>query len=149
MKTHALMAALLSVGMLGFAPAFGAETDPATLVPALEKGLWEAWKTKDRAAFETHLHQNALSVDNSGLVSGKAATLAANTSPACKVAGYTLGPMTAHNFGDSMVVLTYSATQNAVCDGKKKPPKVLVTAVWVKQGDKWLNATYHESPAPK
>jgi hypothetical protein len=65
---------------------------------------------------------------------------------ACKVANYTVGEITVSRVSDLTAVLTYTATQDATCRGQKLPAKVVVSAVWVKQGTQWLSALYHESP---
>jgi hypothetical protein len=45
-----------------------------------------------------------------------------------------------------VVVLSYTATQYATCAGKKMPPKVYATSIYVKQKGKWMQTQYQETP---
>jgi hypothetical protein len=42
--------------------------------------------------------------------------------------------------------MTYTATQDGVCLGKTIPAKVRSSVVYVKRGNKWLEALYMETP---
>ena len=42
--------------------------------------------------------------------------------------------------------LTYTATLDAVCNGKKAPAKVRAMVNYVKRGDRWLEAMYMQAP---
>ena len=44
------------------------------------------------------------------------------------------------------VVLTHRARQDATCGGLGMDSEVLATPLWVRHGDHWLAADYHESP---
>jgi hypothetical protein len=48
--------------------------------------------------------------------------------------------------GADVLVLTYTATQDATCAGQKLPPKVKSTSIYVRQKGKWLNTHYQETP---
>ena len=137
----ALMCALISGWPLG------ASDDAATVLPKIEASLWEGWKAHDAAPFDKYLAEGTLNTGGSGLTVGKAKAIADIKSADCAVASFTLGEMTVHRFGDATAILTYQASQDATCRGEKVPAKVNVTSVWVKQGDNWLEASYHESPA--
>lgn len=152
MKSRVLLAAVaLSTLLATFAsPALvRAEDDPAKALPALEKSLWEGWKNHDAAPFEKHLAQGALNTNADGLGVGKANVIANIKSTDCVVASYSLGEIAVHGFGDSTVILTYAASQDATCKGSKIPTKVLATSVWVKDKGAWMSVAYHESPASK
>jgi ketosteroid isomerase-like protein len=151
MKSRLLLAVVLLsfVGTFAPVPVVAAESDPAKLLPDLEKSLWEGWKNRDAAPFEKYLAEGAINVSGSGFEFGKAANVAAIKSSDCKVASFSLGEITVTRFGDSTAVLTYTASQDATCKGEKIQPKVLATSVWVKQGAEWRSAVYHESPPAK
>jgi hypothetical protein len=51
--------------------------------------------------------------------------------------------------GKDTAILTYKASQDAVCDGNKLAAEVYSGTVYVKKGDKWLAASYQETPAVK
>jgi hypothetical protein len=44
------------------------------------------------------------------------------------------------------VLLTYTATQDAVCGGKQAPAKLQVAVNYVRRGGKWLEAMYMQAP---
>jgi hypothetical protein len=44
------------------------------------------------------------------------------------------------------ILLTYTATQDAVCGGKKAPARVRATVSYVRRGDRWLEAMYMQTP---
>lgn len=151
MKSRLLLAVVLLsvVGTFAPLPVAASESDPAKLLPGLEKSLWEGWKNHDAAPFEKYLAEGAINVGGSGFEVGKAANVAAIKASDCKVTSFSLGEITVTRFGESTIVLTYTAAQDATCKGEKVPPKVLASSVWVKQGADWRSAVYHESPAPK
>jgi hypothetical protein len=44
------------------------------------------------------------------------------------------------------VLLTYTATQDAVCGGEKAPSLLRVAVNYVKRNGKWLEAMYMQAP---
>ena len=46
----------------------------------------------------------------------------------------------------NVALLTYTATQDGVCEGKAIPGKVRAMVNYVKRGGKWLEASYMEKP---
>lgn len=143
----AVAAVAIASALVSTAP-LRADDDATQALPKMEASLWEGWKTHDATPFEKHLADGALTTNASGLEVGKPKAIEMIKSPDCVVASYSLGEMTVHRFGDSTAVLTYQASQDATCAGVKVPEKVNVSSVWIKQGDKWLSVSYHESPAP-
>ena len=128
-------------------PAIRAQDDAAKVLPAMEKAMWAAWAKGDAAPFQKHLAENTVNVTSSGVEIGKAKVIDAMSKSPCKVASYAVGDIQVTRVGDSTAVLTYTATQDATCQGRKMPAKVVASSVWVKQGGQWLAALYHESPA--
>jgi len=47
------------------------------------------------------------------------------------------------------VVMTYTGTQDATCDGKKQGGKVFATSIWQRKGGKWLSPFHQETEAGK
>lgn len=45
-----------------------------------------------------------------------------------------------------IALVSYTATQDAVCQGKKLPGKVYSTAVYVGKDGKWRSVSYQETP---
>jgi uncharacterized protein (TIGR02246 family) len=137
-----VLCAVSAVGAV--APAFAGSEDDAALI-ALEKSLWAAWMAHDGAPFEQHLADGVTHTNSGGRSSGKAAVVAMMASDVCKVSGYELGDVTVHHFGDHTALLTYEASQDAVCEGEAIPARVLSTSVWVKVDGSWRNASYQET----
>ena len=46
----------------------------------------------------------------------------------------------------NVALLTYTATQDGMCEGKAIPDKVRAMVNYVKRGGKWLEASYMEKP---
>jgi hypothetical protein len=63
----------------------------------------------------------------------------------CNVHSFSLDDIGFVQLHKKSVMLTYTAMQDAECDGEKLPRKVRATVTYVKQGGKWLEAFYMES----
>lgn len=143
----ARLAVLALLCALPFARPALAQDDPAKALPAMEKALWAAWAKGDAAPFEKHLAQNTINVNAARIEMGKAKTVDGIKKGECKVASHSLSDIQVTRFGDSTAILTYTATQDATCAGRKLPGKVHVSSVWVREGGQWLGALYHETGA--
>jgi hypothetical protein len=62
------------------------------------------------------------------------------------VTSFTLDGFTFIVRDKSAVVLAYTATQDAVCGGKKAPDTLRVAANYVRRGGRWLEALYMQEP---
>jgi hypothetical protein len=111
---------------------------------ALEKAGWEAWKNKNAAWFQTNLTDDALLVNSQG-VSDKAQVVK-TTPTSCAVKSYSLDNFKFVTLNKDAALMTYTATQDAVCDGKTIAPNVRASVVYVRRGGKWLEALYMETP---
>jgi hypothetical protein len=112
---------------------------------ALEKAAWDAWAKGDMTFFEKHLHENAINVANGEAALGKKAIIKGMTEGACQVGSFQFEDVKAQHVDKDTVVLAYKAKQDATCGGEKMAPYVLATSLWVREGDHWLNANYHET----
>ena len=113
---------------------------------ALEKAAWDAWAKGDMAFFENHMHENAVNVSGGEMTLGRAAIIATMTEAACEVRSFELGDMKAQHLGKDAVILAYEAKQDGTCSGEGIDPEVVATSLWVRQGDHWQAASYHETP---
>jgi len=43
------------------------------------------------------------------------------------------------------VLMTYKASQDGTCGGKKIAPKVIASSIWQKQGGKWVSPFHQET----
>ena len=121
-----------------------AEDLQSTLV-SIEESLWEAWKKGDAAPFKTHLTEDSMMITTGG-VSSKEQAIKDITSGQCKVTSYSLSDMKVRTVTSDTAILTYKAAQDAICEGNKIPAEVYASSVYVKQGGKWLAASYQETP---
>ena len=115
-----------------------------TQIIALEKQAWEAWKNKNLAFFQTYLTDDALSVNADG-VFNKAQILEYYGS--CEVKSYSLDNFKFRTIEKNSALITFTATQDAVCGGEKNPSTVRASSVYIKRGGKWLNSFYTETAA--
>lgn len=113
----------------------------------IEKELWAGWAAADTKAFEKHLVKDVTNMTSMGFTFGKEQVLKFIGSGDCKVAGYSIGDAKVSRPGDKVAILTYSATQDAVCGGQKAPSSIHVTSVFVKKDGEWKNAAYAETTA--
>ena len=114
---------------------------------ALEKAGWEAWKNKDSSWTRDNVTEEFLLVNSDG-VSNKTQVVK-STATDCKVKSYSLDNFKFVTLDKDSVLMTYTAMQDGVCSGKTIPANVRASVVYVKRGDKWLEALYMETPTAK
>ncbi len=114
-------------------------------IVALEKASWQEWKNKKSHWFQTNLSDDFIAVHHDG-VTNKVQTVKSIAAD-CDVKGFTFDNFKFVMLTKDSALLNYSATQDAVCSGTAMPSNVLVSAVYVKRGGKWLQALYTEVAA--
>src|SRR6188508_2851290 len=128
---------LMSVIVLAAAsPAFGQpkmsnESKLEAKIIALEQHAWQAWKDRNVAYLRANTTETFLSISPDG-VSDKAQVLKA-TPTECKAKSFSLHDFKFVMLDANAVALTYTATMDAVCSGKKAPAKVRVMVNYVKR----------------
>jgi hypothetical protein len=141
---------LVLVAALTFASAaFGqtrSEADKAleARIITLDKQGWEAWKNNDATWFEKNTTADFLSISSDG-ISNKAEAMKSVTTD-CKVAAFSLANFKFVVLDKNAVLLTYTATQDAICGGKKAPTTLQVAVNYVQRGGRWLEAMYMQAP---
>jgi len=111
---------------------------------ALETAGWEAWKNKDSSWTRENVTAEFLLI-NSGGVSNKEQVIKA-TATDCEIKGYSLDNFNFVTLDKDSVLMTYTAKQDGVCNGKTIPANVRASVVYVKRGGKWLESLYMETP---
>ena len=111
---------------------------------ALEKSGWNAWKNKDVAWYKAHATEEFFQVFGDGILTK--ADVMKLTATECEVKSFSLADFKFVQLSESVALLTYIATQDAVCGGKANTPRVRVSVNYVKRGSKWLEAFYMETP---
>jgi len=118
-------------------------------VVAQEQAVLDAIANKDTVAFNRALGSDFVYVDGNGAMRwqmSKTSTIL----PACILGtGWSLDhPMTTE-VGTDLVVLTYSTSGKAVCEGRPSPSPVNSMSVWRKRGGRWVAVAHSETPAAK
>ena len=111
---------------------------------AIEKAGWEAWKNKDAKWFQANMTEELLDVTSDGVFSKEQVVKSAPTD--CNVKSFSLNNFKFVMLSKDVALMTYTATQDAVCSGKKVPSQVRSTVNYVKRDGKWLEALYMETP---
>ncbi|MEO7309399.1 MAG: nuclear transport factor 2 family protein [Chitinophagaceae bacterium] len=110
----------------------------------LDKLAWQAWKDRNAEWFKTHTTEEFLSISSEG-VSTKADVIKA-TPTECDVKNFALANFKFVVLDQNTVILSYTATQDATCSGKKVSPKIRAAVTYVKRAGKWIEAFYIETP---
>ncbi len=111
---------------------------------ALEKTGWQAWKNRDTAWYRANTTEDFLQVFGDGI--NTKAKVIQLTATECDVKSFSLAGFTFVQLSENVALLSYIATQSAICGGKANTPKVRVAVNYVKRGSKWLEAFYMETP---
>ena len=132
--------------------AFGQSSPPKrdsveARIVALESAGWSAWKNKDRKWFAENTVAEAVWISSGG-VTDKAQYLK-DLATDCEVKGVELSDQKVTMKTSDLVIMTYTATQDAVCAGQKLPERIRASVVYVKRSGKWLEALYMETPLAK
>jgi hypothetical protein len=115
-----------------------------TQIIALEQAGWQAWKNKDTAWYKANATEEFFQVFGDGILNR--ADIIKLTATECDVKSFSLADFKFVQLSESVTLLTYVATQDAVCGGKQNTPKVRVSVNYVKRSGKWLEAFYMETP---
>lgn len=111
---------------------------------ALEKEAWSAWQNKNPQWYRENATDECLWVTAAG-VSNKTDWVKTGAS-ACDVKSYSLDNYQLVSLSENAVVITYTATVEAVCGNYTLPPKMRASVTYVKRKGKWLEAFYMEMP---
>jgi hypothetical protein len=110
----------------------------------LDKQGWEAWKNNDPKWYIENTTESFQSISSDG-ISNKT-DVVKGTPTGCQVASYSLTDFNFTMLDENAVLLTYTATQDAVCGGEKAPSSLTVAVNYVKREGKWLEAMYMQAP---
>lgn len=114
---------------------------------ALDKKAWEAFKNKDGKFFESFLADDFVGLDKKGERMKKAGVVKEISEHKCEVKSFSFSDEQMIPAGADAAILTYKATQDITCDGKKEPENVWVASVFVRSGSEWKGAYHNEAPA--
>ena len=112
-----------------------------------EQAGWQAWKDKDPKAFADMIPDDVVNIADGTMSHGKPAIMQALSSGACAVNSFSLSDFSFQWVDKDAVMMTYTATQDATCNGKKQPGKVIASSLWVKKDGKWVSPFHQETTA--
>ncbi len=112
-----------------------------------EQAGWQAWKDKDPKAFQDMVPDDVVNIADGMVDRGKQNILKDLSSGVCTVNSFSLSDFSFQWIDSDAVMLTYTATQDATCNGKKQPGKVIASSLWVKKGGKWMSPFHQETTA--
>lgn len=131
---------------LAFSPLAGAADLKAELA-ALEKQFWTSWGKQETDIFKKRLVPDAVEiVAGAGPSFGRDAIVKDFTAVPCELKGFTHADHKLRKLAENVVALTYVATQDATCAGKKMPPKVFSSSIYVRKNGRWMLTQYQETP---
>lgn len=124
-------------------PVAAAPTKDALMT--MEKAAWEAWKTRDAKWTQENASDKFVGLGTAGRMD-KAASIKSYTEQKCEIKSYSVSDDQMQVVGPDVAVLTYKASQDATCDGKKAPANVHSASIYSREGDKWKAVFYAETP---
>jgi len=119
------------------------EAQIETQIIALEKSGWEAWKNKNTEWFRTNTTEECMWINSEGISNKE--QMIQSTQTDCKVKSVILDNFKFVMLTNNTVILTYTAVQDAVCNGIKIPSKIRASVNYVQRDGKWLEAFYMET----
>jgi ketosteroid isomerase-like protein len=126
------------------APKAAAPTADSLL--ALDKPAWDAWKNKDGKYFETFLADNFVGFGEDGKRMNKAETIKSISEHKCEIKSHSFSNPRMTSISNDVAAVTYTATVDGTCDGKKSPSTLTAVSVFARSGDSW-KAVYHNDVA--
>jgi hypothetical protein len=114
----------------------------------LEKQSWEAWQKRDGKFFQEFLSDDHVEVGMGGPAT-KAQIVGFVGSPICVVKSYKVEKFRLAKFTDDIALLNYWAEQDTTCNGNRVPSPAWASSLYVKRGERWLNALYQQTMIPQ
>ncbi len=111
---------------------------------SLEKAGWEAWKNKDTVWFRKNTTAACLWISSDGITNK--AQMIKSTATDCNVKAIALDDFKFVQLNEYTVLLSYVVMQDGYCGDKKLTDKIRASVNYVRQGGKWFEAFYMETP---
>src|SRR5581483_7585875 len=143
-----LVTTLVLAVLMSAVPLCAADNQAAeNSLKAKEQAGWQSWKDKDPKAFQEMIPDDVVNIADGMVEHGKQAILKDLSSGVCTVNNFSLSDFSFQWIDKDAVMLTYTATQDATCAGKKQPGKVIASSLWVKKNGKWMSPFHQETTA--
>ena len=140
----ALGLALLLTGVQSHSQ-MNASTEKA--LEAKEQVGWQSWKDHNAKPVEEMTPESAINIADGMIAKGKKQVLNSFTSPGCDVKSFSLSDFSFMWLDKDTVMMTYTATQDATCSGKKQAGKVIASSLWQMKDGKWVSPFHQETDA--
>ena len=149
MRMRMALVSVVVLAVLMSAVPLCAESNPAVenSLKAKEQAGWQAWKDKDPKAFADMITDDVVNIGDGSVDRGKQQILKNLSSGVCAVNSFSLSDFAFQWVDKDAVMMTYTATQDVTCNGKKQPGKVIASSLWVKKGGKWMSPFHQETTA--
>lgn len=108
---------------------------------------WQSWKDHNAKPVEEMTPEDSIDIADGTVAKGKQQILHSLTNPGCDVKSFSLSNFSFLWLDKDTVLMTYTATQDATCSGKKQAGKVLASSLWQKKGGKWVSPFHQETDA--
>lgn len=121
--------------------------DVEKALQAKEQAGWQAWKDHNAKPIEDTIPEKSINIADGTMSTTKQAVVNALNSQTCQVNSFSLSDFSYMWLDKDNVLMTYTAMQDATCDGKKQTPKVIASSIWQKKGGKWVSPFHQETEA--
>jgi hypothetical protein len=112
-----------------------------------EQAGWQAWKDHNPKSIAGMLTHDSINIADGTVSKGKQQVLKGMFDPGCAVKSFSLSDFSYMWLDRDTVVMTYTATQDATCSGKKQAEKVIATSIWQKKNGRWVSPFHQETAA--
>ncbi len=114
---------------------------------AKEQLGWQSWKDHNAKPVENMTPEDAIDIADGNVARGKQQVLQGISGPDCNVKSFLLAGFSYLWLDKDTVLMTYTATQDATCSGKKQAGKVIATSLWQRKAGKWVSPFHQETDA--
>jgi hypothetical protein len=113
---------------------------------ALEKQAWEEWKNGNKKFVENFVADDVFYVYPEGVINKSQIVEGVGS---CKFNSYSLEDFKFKMLDKDSALVSYTASQDIICNGSPAPKAVRSTSVYVKRKGKWLSTFYTETAEVK
>ena len=112
---------------------------------AKEQAGWQAWKDHNAKPVEDMVPKEVINIADGTVSKTAQDVLNSLNSHDCTVNNFSLSDFSYLWLAKDTVLMTYTATQDATCSGKKQAGKVIASSVWQKKAGKWISPFHQET----
>ena len=134
-------------GAAAKAPAKAPSAAVGNAIVAQEQAVYDAIARSDTIGFNKAVGRDFVYVDQRGAMQWSLAKTSTIFAECGLGTGWTLEHPTTTEVGSDLVVLTYTASANATCNGQRIPSPTNNMSVWQRRGGRWVAVAHSETPA--